>query len=539
MTFLDSIWLFAFPLVLVPILIRRHRTSDCGVKRISSFAMVQLCSRRMPSLVLPFVLAAFLVSTHFVSSTAVAQDEAAEKAKPEMPDVEMLECRVKVVDPDGFPVEGATVYSTGVRSKENPGAHYLMDWLMKLRVQTDKEGIAKMPYPKMVGKETTGTITWSVEHPDFISYRADHSVGDDPAEIEMERGFRIALTAKRLSGEKITEHLYAAGNFGGVEEWELKKNGTLVSNAMKKQQGVLRVVCFEPGKPTLFSKEIEVKPGDKGRILIQGIELSTGCRIEGKLAESVERPIKNGYVIACVSKKSRPTDRHASWHWTDEAKIEPDGSFVFESLPRDEVVQMLPICDGWVPAKPKPEEVLALLPNVTDPDKLANRIDHFEATPQLIKTKGDSISTTLYMVKGPTLTIEIVDQTGKSLEGVALGTSPNQFWFNSGSQFLGTSMSSRERWERLNRGEDLRAFSPMTTPYQKKTGKPGLAVFKSMPPGTHDFYVGMKGWELAEESETGEKTSIRVTIEGEDVKLKIKMKPKQDSDSNTDIEAAK
>ena len=296
----------------------------------------------------------------------------------------MLECNVKVIDPEGHPVEEAIVFSTGLRSRERPGAHLLMDWLMKVRIKTDENGIAKMPYPKFSGKGSTiGTMTWSVQHPDFVNYREDHSVDDDPAEIVLQRGFRIAVSAKRaLSGEKIKENLSVA-SFAGGGEWELKKNGMLVSGTVKKQDGVIRVVCFEPGEPTLFSSEIKVKPGDKGRVLLKDIELELGCRLEGKLADSVKRPV-DGYVIAKVIRKPNSVDRRMR-NWSDEAKIEPDGTFVFESLPSDEVVQMIPICDNYVPAKPKAEEILGAMPSLDEPERVQNQIDHFAATPQVLK----------------------------------------------------------------------------------------------------------------------------------------------------------
>ena len=473
-----------------------------------------------------FLLFGLLVPGGF----AFAQDDASSEAKPKIPNVEMLECRVKVVDPDGFPVEEATVYCTGLRSKEQPGSAHLMDWLMRIRVKTDKDGIAKMPYPKLIRKGlTTNKLTWSVEHPDFTSYRQGHSVDEDPAELQLERGFRIALTAQKSSGEKITENLYAIGSFAGGGKWELKTNGMLVSNTMKTQDGVLRVVCFEPNRPTLFSDEIEIKPGDKSRILLQNVQLSPGCRVEGKLADSVKRPIENGYVIASVDKAPTATDRGAIWNWSDEAKIERDGTFVFESLPRDEVVQMIPICDGWVPAKPKPEDLIGLLPAGNDPKMLANVINNFAATPQLVKAEGDVVKKTLEMVKGPTLTIEVVDSDGKPIEGVSMGTSPNQYWFNFGSQVLGESFSTREAWERRSRGEDVRAYYlSKPTPYSNKTDKNGRVIFKSMPQGTHEFYVGKKGLELAKSTENGNGNSMAVTINDDNKKLKIAMSPKQE-----------
>jgi len=214
----------------------------------------------------------------------------------------------------------------------------------------------------------------------------------------------------------------------------------------------------------------------------------------------------------------------ASWHWSDEAKIEPDGTFVFESLPRDEVVQMIPICDRWMPAKPNPKDVFGLLPVDRGPKDIERKINHFAATPQVAKAQGESIEVVLGMVAVPSLAIEVTDEDGKPLEGIALGTSPNQYWFNSGSQILGESTSSRKSWELSKQSVNMLTFEKASL-YQKKTDENGVAIFKTMPPGTHEFYIFGKDFEMAKESETGEKTSIRVTIEDENQKLNIKMKP--------------
>jgi hypothetical protein len=467
-------------------------------------------------------------------NASVAQDDADTQDDPKKkPDVEMLECNVKVIDPDGHPVEEATVYCTGLRSKEQPGSHW--GWsgqqLGKVpKIKTDAEGIAKMPYPKMLSDEyTTGEMTWSVEHPDFVNYRRDHSVDDDPAEITMERGFRIALTAVDASGEKIKENLYAVASFTGGGEWEVKKNGTLVSSVMKKQDGILRVVCFEENKPTLFSDEIEIKPGDKSRVLLKDIQLSLGCRVEGRLNDEVTRPVKNGYVIANIVKlpnrAANLLGRRPSWHWSDEAKISEDGTFVFESLPADVAVQVIPICDGWVPAKPKAEEVLAAIQS-ENPDQVKRMIEAFSATPQVFKIGDGEITANLEMVKGFSVRLKVVDQDDEPLKGIDVGTAPNQYWFNSGSQILGDSYSTRSMWQLKQDGVDLMThFKSRERPYFGKTDEEGMFVFKNMPPGSHDISARTEGWEMPKDP-MGSRFGKRIQVRDHDRKITIKLYPK-------------
>lgn len=140
------------------------------------------------------------------------------------------------------------------------------------------------------------------------------------------------------------------------------------------------------------------------------------------------------------------------------------------------------------------------------------------------------------MVKAPKLTIEVLDQQGNPLKEVYLGSSPNQFWFYSFAELLGASVTTKQKWELEQKGEDLSAFYlakiNRTNPYMKKTDETGCAIFKSMPPGTHEFYVSAKDWEMSEESkETGDRSSIRVTIKAVDQTVRIKMRPMQKTDS--------
>ena len=220
--------------------------------------------------------------------SAVAQsddDKKADKPKPEM-----LECKVRVTDPDGNPVEDATVYCTGMRTRLERASHW--SWRDdKLgpapRIKTNSDGIAIMPYPKYVDEKLeTGEMTWSVEHADFVVFRKDYDVKKDPAEIQLKRGFRVALTAKNsATGKPIKEDLYAVIGLDGKSDWELKKNGTLVSSVYAKQKCYLRVMQCTEGQPTLFSDMITVEPGEKSRVLLRGVELSPGTRLEGKLDE--------------------------------------------------------------------------------------------------------------------------------------------------------------------------------------------------------------------------------------------------------------
>ena len=461
--------------------------------------------------------------------SAVAQnddDKKADKPKPEM-----LECKVRVTDPDGNPVEDATVYCTGMRSRLEPGSHW--GWGEERfgpvpRIKTESDGIANMPYPKYLAEKLeTGKMTWSVDHPDFVSFREDRNVKDDPAEIQLQRGFRIALTAKNAStGKPIKKDLYAVIGLRGVGKWELKKNRTLVSGVFKKKNCYLRVMQCTEGQPTLFSDMITVEPGEKSRVLLRDIELSLGTRLEGKLDSSVTRPVKNGHVAGSVGIQLDPNDSGTSWDWSDKAEIKEDGSFVFESLPSDVVWQMIPICDNWVPASPKLESVAAHFPDM---------IQNFERTladrrlPQPVKLADDNVSVTLRMIPAATIAVTFVDPKGEPISDVKTYTNPNQLWLDGGSQILGQAYRTRDFLISRRRGETPKW--PISERFQGVSNANGVCEIGNLPPMTrgdlavlHDKFElpivnGDRGFQYALKEGEQKELTIKLQAKGEGPKL--------------------
>jgi len=57
-----------------------------------------------------------------LASTLAAQDDRKDSDKP---NIEFLPCTILVVDPDGNPVQKATVYYTGMRTRIEPGSHWV------------------------------------------------------------------------------------------------------------------------------------------------------------------------------------------------------------------------------------------------------------------------------------------------------------------------------------------------------------------------------------------------------------------------------
>jgi len=411
-----------------------------------------------------------------LASTLVAQDD---RKDSDTPEIEFLHCEVLVVDPDGNPVQDATVYCTGMRSRVEPGSSY--GWTTSIhgplsKLKTGDDGIVRMPCPKFVNEKLeTGKVRWTVEHPDFVSFGDEYSVDDELAKITLARGFRIAVTAVNgESGEKVKNDLYAVIG-GSREDWKLANNGMLVSPVFARKNTTMRVCQIVEGQPILFSESIKIEPGDRSRLLLKDVKLLRGTRVEGKLDESIDHPIKNGHVAVSIERSMEPDERSTRWVWADKAPINEDGTFVFESLPPGEVLQMIPVCDGWVPANPN---ITMLLKHFPDEIEWLARTDR--SLPQLAELEGEKVTPTLRMKKATSVRVTVLGPDGEPLHGAEVRMGPNQLWFNGGSSLLGTAYSQAEVLVKSRTGtfEYNRQIR-----YKVRTDESGIAVIHSLPSG--------------------------------------------------------
>ena len=397
----------------------------------------------------------------------------------ELPKVEMLTLKVRVLDPDEHPVEGATVKPRGLRTKVQRADWW--GWRTDRdgdvpEILSNSEGYAEVPYPKYVmEKLETGTLNLNVTHPDFVQFDSDRSVDAKPATVNLERGFRIAVTAIDAdTGERIKTNVNAVVSVRATGKWEQKKGGMLVSPTLKKMDCVLRVVHFEEGKPTKFSQRIEVKPNERSRVLLKDVKLAMGTRVEGRIDDTVPRPIKNGHVSARVDRDVKSENRgRNSWNWSDKAEIKEDGTFVFESIPNDEVLQLIPVCDGWVPDEANKADVLKYFP-----DEMRQLNNDWAALPQLVKTEGNSVEAVLPMIPAKSVNVTVLGPNDKPLAGTEVACGPNQYWFDGGSQILGAAFSSRDYM--ISPEEVANSWSSYRR-YQVVTDDNGMGVIKNLP----------------------------------------------------------
>ncbi len=475
------------------------------------------------------MLAILIWGTLPFSAIAAENKPTAKQDKAQAPMLETVKCRVRVIDADGKPIAGAVVAPSGFRTIARPGTHW--GWGDKRfgpqpQPKTDADGVAALDIPKFViEKLEIAKVTWLVDHSSYVVYREDHDIGEDPAEIQLKDGYRIAATAVDAeSGEPIKEHLFAqlsGYRMSTGREWKLAKSGILLSRVFDDEQFVLRLIHLPAGQPPKFSELIALKkPKQNERVFLKNIPLQSGTRVAGRLDDQVPRPVRGGKIIACVTASSPKdsTDHINIWRWSDWSDIKPDGSFVIESLPRGDVVQLIAVCDGWISSNPTKKEVAAL------PWK-----QQFHATsftwPQLFPLNGETIEPTIKMSPAAMCEIEVLDPDGKRLADAEINMWPNHAHFRGGSTILGFKYRTAEWLQALAEGRDIKTVWNSRNPFMAKTSAEGIAVIRNLPGKPH---IGLNATHenFAQQIENGRR-STNVTLKpGESTKITIRMEPK-------------
>lgn len=458
--------------------------------------------------ILGFSLAAFLLllwSPQFL----LGQDDDEKKVK-------RIPLRLKVVDPDGEPIVGANVRAYALRSDAEPGSHFA--WRSQLGEaptgESNTDGVIETDYPEFVIEDNpTSVMTWEFTHPSYVTKRLGTRVEEELAIITLDRGYRIAATAiDGESREKISEDLFAFQTDVPTDKWKLK-NGFLTSPTFGESQIALRLVHFPKNGPMKFTDLIKVEIEDKSRIVMRNCELKSGVRVEGKLDDSVPRPIKNGVVNACIVTRPDGGNRDNQWIWFERAEIKEDGTFVFESLPQGDVLQMTPVCDGWVPANP------------TDAESYFGEdgnVNSSVSNPQMVRLKGDMVKPTLQMVKTAKITMKVLGPNNQPVSDATLYTSPNQRFFNLGTQLLGDGGSNIAYLKSLR--DDSEFQRSENARFQVKTDENGVAEYLSLP--FHEKVVAVAHKTLKVKEGDEGMANIANRKEGEPIEVTIRMVPK-------------
>jgi hypothetical protein len=407
---------------------------------------------------------------------------------------------VRVVDKAGAPVAGAVVLPEGLRTKPGPYVSSGYGWRTATNggvanppVTTDREGYARVPYPKYVFEQIeTGTICVSVNHPEFVPDRPERIVAtalpkgapwraraDDlwnrlrrktfisrPDPIVLKKGATVLLrvdgtgTSGRLFGQ-VSRSASADTNF-----WIKPEPGLLITHRLAAGAHALRAVQLDGDGTVWFSDTIQFTATARQTNELS-VKLKRGTTVRGELDSIVPRPVTNGRVVANVwPLRCKPQDSPPQWHgW---AAVKEDGTFSIPSLPEGDL-EIVALCDGFI--------------STNGPGQFETRY------PQKHLLGTNELTIAIGMERTARLEVQVTDDQGKPLKDVRVMTWPNVRY---GEWFSGLLMND------CYNTADWLAPKAGSTPwwqrevwdYQGVSDATGVAVLPNVPATVKTLAVG-------------------------------------------------
>ncbi|MGI9458082.1 MAG: M56 family metallopeptidase [Aeoliella sp.] len=410
------------------------------------------------------------------ANTQAAGTSSAENSTAES--VQMKSLKVRVVDELGEPVVSAKLIPKALRAL-NDGSWYSWESGMPsvrpdpVEAITDADGYTILKYPQFTEeRRPTSVVIVAASHDEFVDDNTELAIVAAQPQVLMKRGGRIEVTAMAPDNSKPTDRLFALTGYAAEPAWSGAGSGKLRSPLLEKTAHTLRVVHLPAQGPAFFSLPIPVTP-QVGKTKDLEVQLLLGTKLLGKLDETVPRPVFGGHVIARVASGGTV--------WTDWTNIGEDGTFVFESLPRDpgEVVQLVGICEGFVSSP-----------------RGGYDEDEPQSTPQTTNLGGDEVEHTLEMMATAKCIIRCRDGKGRPVAGALVDFWPNTKWLSGGSGLVA--------WPKLSSREQLLTNKPhrwsdvdKDYPYRATTNEEGVATLLNLPPfGPLNFAVSHDEFQL-------------------------------------------
>lgn len=403
--------------------------------------------------------------------------------------------QVSVVDESGRPINGAILKPDGLREHHNTASHY--SWNpeqhgARTLATTDSQGHAILRYPEYVSVDDhlrTVKISFSVNHPDYSPVRpTDFPVDGSGDPIQLRQGARVEVTGFFGEDHRPVKDLVL--NLGGENRWKWvsDRTGRYVCNQVTSGPAMIQAMGLLPDGRVGFSKAqlFQAKAGEQS---ILSLELKPGIRLEGRLDESVPRPVRNGRVVICVRPPELPAfepDRYyklrikyGDFHpWSTHQVIDEDGRFVFESLPPGEA-SLTVHGDGFC------SKAGALVPEGAVPPSGFG-------VPQSFPLVAPVTHYTVETEATSTIRFRVVDLKGVPVRGATLYMDPNVL-------LLGTGIFGDVDHHR--HGEEPFATPPAlpSMPYSAVTDSTGLAILHDVPAFTAWFDLDHSRFVLREE----------------------------------------
>ncbi|MFM9964230.1 MAG: HEAT repeat domain-containing protein, partial [Planctomycetaceae bacterium] len=414
---------------------------------------------------------------------------------------DQIEFPIQVVTNDGRPVVGAKVQLWAYRTSSGSP---LVDSQWSPETTTDAAGTARVVIlkelfkimalvetPRKNGIPKILGLNLRVEHPQYPTWSQSVEVAN-PIRVVLAEPATIEVRAHRENdAELLREVMPVFSSYAGSSsEWlamkeQSQKEGVLtirrVDLTSKQAARWLRLVHVPKEGPAWFSELIDLKPLQPPISL--NVAMQPGVRVAGRLPDTVPRPVVNGRVAAQVV--SGGSDASRNWSWSMGTTITKDGSFVLDSVPANENLQLIAVCDGWVSRSPTVDEMADYARTHSFETKYSGASAE-SVHPRLFRTIAPGIEPLLPMEATTDCEVTVVDESGQPIADALVAFSPNQHWFHGGSIGLGMSHDSLKSLQTVfQTGSPLK--SDMTNErFNATTDARGKAVIANLPAANTD-----------------------------------------------------
>jgi hypothetical protein len=393
---------------------------------------------------------------------------------------------VKVIDESGNPVPGAAVTPMRFKLKSARGSTRTSAATISPppAILTNAHGVAMVGYPLAREKDReVQAVYLVVRHPDFCPAHAEAPVAGEALPIVLRRGANVTVSGFFEAYGRAAAQVHAQADSpdrGGEvdpDTWTAREEGAVGNTQFPPGKKFVRLACFPEAGPAHFSEIVEVNV-EAGQVIELRMALKPGERFAGRLDETVPRPVMNGRVDAHVYTDAEGLDKPMQWRAS--ARVEADGSFVFESLPGGRI-ELIALCDGHA-SKNSP-----------------TREAHSMRTPQAFQREPGGAPVVVAMEATATLRLVVGDEKGRPLAVGRAHANPNVVWGDRSGGIFGMAFPGTE--ELLCTDAETRRKRFQTArlemhPYHGDTDLEGTVTIANLPAGKQHFAVFCQGYEM-------------------------------------------
>ena len=389
---------------------------------------------------------------------------------------EVLVVEVSVTDADGKPVANAAVtpWALGCSMGHGLWSAEATGGVEATPVMTDSKGIARVAYPKFAKLDervSTTTVSVSIDHPKHPYASSEHITVPTDKVHQFQFAAGAALEIRALIDGEVDSSgqvyiVSTSGRPGGTGP-AVNSGGVIHVPPMARGSGQLLLVRLDGQKPTHFSPIVKLDIDPAQGVLRKEIQLAPAATVQGRLSDNVPRPVRNGRV------KVSTIGRGDSWNevtWTTWAKVEEDGTFVLESWPVDQPIQLIALCDGFYAESGEK-------PAMVTPGRARGR--HLRAQVFMKPVESEVV---VRMTPSVDCHIETRDAFGKPVSDVIVASSPNVGWWNGGSQIYCYPLIRSAEWLATGKYELDSQEGLFAIPFRGKSDERGKTVLQ-LPPG--------------------------------------------------------